>query len=93
MSMNMWGFTPDYFDYSEAEFKVFLSDPKNMSNPKAEFFIPLMVNKLINDGTATVQVLDTTSKWFGVTYQADRASVVAKIQSLIDAGVYPQKLF
>lgn len=93
VSMNMWGFTPDYFDYSEAYFKEFLSDPKNMENLKAEFFIPLMVNKLINDGTATVKVLDTTSKWFGVTYAADRPSVVARIQSLIDEGVYPSKLF
>ena len=93
VSMNMWGFTPDYFDHSEAYFKEFLSDPKNMENLKAEFFIPLMVNKLINEKTATVQVLDTTSKWFGVTYAADRPSVVAKIQSLIDEGVYPNKLF
>lgn len=93
VSMNMWGFTPDYFEYSEAYFKEFLSDPKNMSNLKAEFFIPLMVNKLINEGTATVKVLDTTSKWFGVTYAADRQGVVDKIQSLIDEGVYPQKLF
>lgn len=93
VSMNMWGFTPDYFAYSEEYFKAFLSDPKNMENLKAEFFIPLMVDKLINDGTATVKVLDTTSKWFGVTYAADRAGVVAKIQSLIDEGVYPAKLF
>ena len=89
----MWGFTPDYFKYSEQYFKEFLSDVKNMTNLKAEFFIPLMVNKLINDGTATVKVLDTTSKWFGVTYSADRQSVVDKIQSLIDAGVYPVRLF
>lgn len=93
VSMNMWGFTPDYFAYSEAYFKEFLSDPKNMENLKAEFFIPLMVDKLINEGTATVKVLDTTSKWFGVTYAADRDAVVAKIQSLIDEGVYPAKLF
>ncbi len=93
VSMNMWGFTPDYFKYSEQYFKEFLSDVKNMTNLKAEFFIPLMVNKLINDGTATVKVLDTTSKWFGVTYSADRQSVVDKIQSLIDAGVYPVRLF
>ena len=93
VSMNMWGFTPDYFEYSEAYFKEFLSDPKNMENLKAEFFIPLMVNKLINENTATVKVLDTTSKWFGVTYSADRQSVVDKIQSLIDEGVYPNKLF
>jgi nucleotidyltransferase len=93
VSMNMWGFTPDYFEHSEAYFKVFLSDPKNMENLKAEFFIPLMVNKLINEKTATVKVLDTTSKWFGVTYSADRAGTVARIQSLIDEGVYPSKLF
>ena len=93
VSMNVWGFTPDYFEYSEAYFREFLSDPKNMQNLKSEYFIPLMVNKLINDKTATVKVLDTTSKWFGVTYSADRPSVVAKIQSLVDEGVYPKKLF
>ena len=93
VSMNMWGFTPDYFTHSEEYFKGFLSDPANMANPKAEFFIPLMVNKLINDGTATVKVLDTTSKWFGVTYAADRQSVVDKIQTLVNEGVYPEKLW
>lgn len=93
MIFNMWGFTPDYFEYSDDYFKEFLSDENNMKNLKSEFFIPLMVNKLINDGTATVQVLDTTSKWFGVTYAADRQSVVDKIQSLIDDNVYPNKLF
>ena len=93
VSMNVWGFTPDYFAHSEEYFKDFLSDPANITNLKAEFFIPLMVNKLINDKKSTVKVLDTTSKWFGVTYSADRPSVVAKIQTLIDEGVYPQKLF
>ena len=93
VSMNMWGFTPDYFDYSEAYFKEFLNDPKNMHNLKAEFFIPLMVNKLITEGTATCEVLDTTSKWFGVTYAADRQATVDRIQSLVEEGVYPAKLF
>ena len=93
VSMNMWGFTPDYFEHSEAYFKEFLADPKNMENLKAEFFIPLMVNKLINEGTSTVKVLDTTSKWFGVTYAADREDTVKRIQKLIDEGVYPAKLF
>ena len=93
VSMNMWGFTPDYFAYSEEYFKEFLSDPKNMTNLKAEFFIPLMVDKLINDGTATCKVLDTTSKWFGVTYAADRQATVERIQKLVDEGVYPNKLF
>ena len=93
VSMNMWGFTSDYFKHSEEYFIEFLSDPKNLENLKAEFFIPLMVNKLITEGTATVEVLDTTSKWFGVTYAADREGVVEKIQALINAGEYPEKLF
>ena len=91
VSMNMWGFTPDYFKYSEDYFIDFLK--ANSEILKAEYFIPLMVNKLITEGTATVKVLDTTSKWFGVTYAADRQGVVDKIQSLIDAGEYPNKLF
>lgn len=93
VSMNMWGFSPDYFDYSEEYFKDFLADEKNRTNLKAEFFIPLMVNKLVNDKTATVKVLDTTSKWFGVTYSADREGTVERIQSLVNEGIYPSKLF
>ena len=93
VSMNFWGFTPDYFQHSNEFFKEFLSEPKNMENPKSEFFIPLMVDKLINDGTATCEVLDTTSKWFGVTYPEDRPSVVEKFQKLHDEGVYPDKMF
>lgn len=91
VSMNLWGFTPDYFDYSERDFKEFLQ--ANSSNIKAEFFIPLVVNKLITHHTATVEVLDTTAKWFGVTYAADRPGVVAKFQALSDSGEYPAKLF
>lgn len=91
VSMNVWGFTPDYFDYSEEYFKKFLRE--NIDNPKSEYYIPLMVNELINSGIATVKVLDTTSKWFGVTYSADRQEVVDKIRSLVEAGVYPVKLF
>ncbi len=91
VSMNVWGFTPDYFTYSEEYFKEWLKE--NIETPKSEYFIPLMVNKLINDGTATVEVLDTTSKWFGVTYAEDRQGVVDKIRQLVDAGEYPEKLF
>ena len=72
---------------------LFRSDPKNQENLKSEFFIPLMVDHLIKTGKATCEVLDTTSKWFGVTYPEDRQSVVDKIQALIDAGEYPDKLF
>lgn len=91
VSMNMWGFTPDYFKYSEDYFVDFLKE--NINKPKAEYFIPLMVNKLINEGTATVEVLDTTSRWFGVTYAADRQGVVDKLKALADSGEYPSKLF
>ena len=93
VSMNVWGFTPDYLDYSEEYFKEFLSDPRNMENKKSEYFIPMMVNKLITDGTATVKVHDTTSTWFGVTYPEDRDGVVERIKRLVDEGVYPSRLF
>ncbi len=91
VSMNFWGFTPDYFKYSEEQFVEFLKE--NIDKPKAEFFIPLVVDTLINGGKATCEVLDTTAKWFGVTYAADRQATVDKIQSLVDAGEYPNKLF
>lgn len=91
VSMNMWGFTPDYFQYSEESFVNFLK--ANIDKPKAEFFIPLVVNELITSGRASVKVLDTTSVWFGVTYAADRQDTVDKIQALVDAGEYPAKLF
>lgn len=91
VSMNMWGFTPDYFKYSEDYFVDFLKE--NIDKPKAEYYIPLMVNKLINEGTAKVKVLDTTSRWFGVTYAADRQGVVDKFKALADSGEYPSPLF
>jgi len=91
VSMNMWGFTTDYFTHSEADFKTFLKD--NVDNIKAEYGIPTMVNKLIQSKTATIEVMTTPCKWFGVTYKEDRDSVVAKIESLIKEGVYPSKLF
>ncbi|MDH8701436.1 dTDP-glucose pyrophosphorylase [Dysgonomonadaceae bacterium PH5-43] len=91
VSMNMWGFTPEYFNYSEEQFIDFLNE--NKDNPKSEFFIPWAVDRLINSGKIKVKVLDTPSKWFGVTYADDRAAVVAKIQDLIDKGEYPNKLF
>ena len=91
VSMNLFGFTPDYFRHSEAYFKEFL--PANIDNLKAEFFIPLMVNKVINDGTATMRVLKTTSDWFGVTYKEDKPMLMAKIEELIAAGEYPRNLW
>ena len=91
VSMNMWGFTPEYFTYAEEAFKAFLTE--NSQELKAEFYIPTFFNDMIKSGKATCQVLDTTAKWFGVTYADDRQMVVDKIQALVDAGVYPNKLF
>ena len=91
VSMNMWGFTPDYFKYSDDYFVQFLKE--NADNLKAEYFIPLLVNHLIVTGKATVKVLDTPSSWFGVTYAEDRPGVVAKLKSLVDEGIYPSPLW
>jgi dTDP-glucose pyrophosphorylase len=91
VSMNMWGFTPEYFEYTEEAFKAFLTEFGQ--ELKTEFYIPTLVNDLIKAGKATCQVLDTPAKWFGVTYADDRQMVVDKIQALVDAGVYPSKLF
>lgn len=91
VSMNMWGFTPDYFDYSLESFKNFLT--KNQDELKAEFYIPTTVNELVQEGKASLKVIPTPSKWFGVTYAADRPATVAQFQKLVDEGVYPKKLF
>lgn len=91
VSMNLWGFTPDYFEFSEGYFVDFLKE--NIDKPKAEFFIPLVVNELITKDIAKVKVLDTESKWFGVTYAADRQGVVDKLADLHAKGEYPEKMF
>ncbi len=91
VSMNLWGFTPDFFDYSDREFRRFLD--RDINTPKAEFFIPLCIDTLIKNGEASVKVLDTDSRWFGVTYSADRQGVVDKLASLHADGTYPEKMF
>lgn len=91
VSMNFWGFTPDYFDYSKREFCKFLD--ANPDPLKGEYYIPSAVNTLIHNGEATVKVLDTTSSWFGVTYADDRQGVVDQLARLHADGVYPDKLF
>ncbi len=91
VSMNFWGFTPDYFAHSEDYFKKFLAE--NINKPKAEFYIPTLINEMVERDTASVSVLTTESKWFGVTYAADRQGVVDKFAELHATGVYPDKLF
>ena len=91
VSMNMWGFTPDYFEISENRFIDFLN--KNLNVPKAEFPIPPCIEPLVQNGEVTVKVLDTDSRWFGVTYSADRPGVVEKFAELHRNGEYPTPLF
>lgn len=91
VSMNLWGFTPDYFEFSDREFRTFLDE--SIDTPKSEYFIPKVVDTLIQNGEATVRVLDTDSKWFGVTYAEDRPGVVEKLAKLHADGIYPDKMF
>jgi hypothetical protein len=91
VSMNMFGFTPDYFTHSNDYFKTFLND--SAGNLKAEFYIPLMVDTLIKRGTSSMRVLPTDAVWFGVTYKADKPMVEERIRSLVAAGEYPSNLW
>ncbi len=91
VSMNMWGFTPEYFEYAQEAFKEFLTNYGQ--ELKKEFYIPTLVNDMIVAGKATCKVLDTPAKWFGVTYAEDKPQVVMKLNDLIKKGVYPEKLF
>ena len=91
VSLNMWGFTPALFAEFGAAFAEFLKS--NLTNPKAEFYIPLGVDTAIRQGRATCRVLPTSSQWFGVTYQEDKPRVVTAIKALVDAGEYPSPLW
>ncbi len=91
VSMNMWGLTPSLFPHLQREFPIFLE--KNAANPKAEFFLPTVVDGLVGEGKASVKVLSTPEHWFGVTYPQDKAVVVEGIRKLVDKGVYPEKLW
>lgn len=90
-SMNMWGFTPDYFAKSEVIFNDFLKT--NINELKKEYYIPYAIDCMIKDGSATTEVLSTPSSWFGVTYKEDRPAVVAKFAELVSEGVYPSPLY
>jgi len=91
VSMNMWAFTPDIFARAESFFTDFLR--AHGQELKSEFYIPTVVDHLIHSGQATCRVLDTPSKWFGVTYATDRPQVVAKFAQLGKDGFYPSPLF
>lgn len=91
VSMNFWGFTPRCFEYTEALFESFLEE--NKDNLKAEYFIPLIVNGYLKNGTASVKVLTSDARWFGVTYKEDKESVQKEIQALKEKNIYPTHLW
>jgi NDP-sugar pyrophosphorylase family protein len=90
VSMNFWGFTPEIFQYIHEYFVEFIK--KNYDNIKAEFYIPLIVTKLIESGTVKTKVLRSDAKWFGVTYKEDKENAVNKTLELIKKGDYPKNL-
>ena len=91
VSMNLFGFTPDYFDHTKAYFRTWYE--ANRDNIKAEFYIPTMVNKLIGDGTSTLRVLRSAAQWHGVTYKEDKPALMAAIEKMISEGKYPRNLW
>ena len=93
VSMNCWGFTPEFFDTLEQGLKSFMQEDMTANPLKAEYYIPTAVQAEIRRQTAAVRVLKTDSKWFGVTYREDRPGVVAAIKRLIEDGIYPEKLW
>ena len=91
VSMNLFGFTPDYFVHTERYFQEwFRTNPDHL---KGEFYIPTMVNKLIAEGTSELRVLRSDAQWHGVTYKEDKPALVAAIAAMIAAGKYPEKLW
>lgn len=91
VSMNFWGFAPSVFPISEKMFDQFLTD--NITNPKSEFFIPIVVDQFIAGGMGEVKVIPTSSQWFGVTYKEDAPGVQASLSALVNSGEYPDNLW
>lgn len=91
VSMNLFGFTPDYFAHAEEYFRTFLQE--HGRELKSECYMPSVVNKLIHEGTSTLRVLRSSAQWFGVTYKADREPLVKRIHDLIASGAYPENLW
>lgn len=92
VSMNMWGFTPEILPELEAGFIEFLNK-LNVKEENQEYLLPVLVDKIIKSGKATVKVLNTNDKWFGVTYKEDKNMVIECFKKLVAEGVYPKKLF
>lgn len=93
VSMNMWGFSASMLQMLKEKFPDFLEENLKKNPMKCEYFLPFVVDELLAEGRATVQVLKTEDRWYGVTYQEDKDTVVRAIQNLKDQGLYPQNLW
>lgn len=93
VSMNMWGFSADILEELKKRFAVFLEENLEKNPLKCEFFLPFVVDELLEEKKATVKVLKSADKWYGVTYKEDKPMVMAAVQNLKDQGLYPQKLW
>jgi len=91
ISMNCWGFTPSFFPIAEKMFEEFMIT--NIQNPKAEFYIPLVIDDIVQKKTGTVKVLDCNAKWFGVTYQEDKPMVISNLKEYAEKGLYPSPIW
>lgn len=92
VSMNMWGVTPEYIGILEDKFEEFLQNMDSV-DLKAEFLLPIIMDDLLKSGQSTVKVLASSDRWFGVTYQEDKDSVVAAFKQLVADGVYSENLW
>ena len=93
VSMNMWGCTPSYLKELNARFPAFLRDEVPQNPMKAEFFLPIIMGQLVGEGKATVRVLESADKWYGVTYAEDKPMVVAALAAMTAQGKYPDGLW
>ena len=93
VSMNMWGFSKSFLSELKSAFKSFMENDVDLNPLKAECYLPFVVDDLIKADKATVKVLTSSDKWFGVTYKEDKPFVVESIQALKNKGVYPDKLW
>ena len=93
VSMNMWGFSASILKELKDRFPKFLDENLKVNPLKCEYFLPFVVDELLGEKRATVKVLKSMDKWYGVTYKEDKPVVVAAIQNLKDGGLYPQKLW
>ena len=93
VSMNMWGFTPSFLDEIAGQFPNFLANQLPANPAKAEFLLPRSVNALLKEGKATVKVLTSADRWYGVTYAADKPMVVAALAGRQANGKYPDGLW